>query len=108
MSVPNFNGRRIIEIYGSEAVLVAENTIFQLPSGDLFLYKKKNDGFENSSPEIISYEQDNMYLKEIELFSDAIINNINPPIDGSDGYHVQSVVDAVFRSSKEKQYIEIT
>ena len=108
MSVPNFNGRRIIEIYGSEAVLVAENTIFQLPSGDLFLYKKNNNGFENSTPEIISYEQDNMYLKEIELFSDAIINNINPPIDGSDGYHVQSVVDAVFRSSKEKQYIEIT
>ena len=75
---------------------------------NLFLHKKKNDGFENSDPEIISYEQDNMYLKEIELFSDAIINNINPPIDGSDGYHVQSVVDAVFRSSKEKQYIEIT
>jgi len=108
MSVPNFNGRRIIEIYGSEAILVAENTIFQLPSGDLFLYKKKNNGFENSTPEIISYEQDNMYLKEIELFSDAIINNNNPPIDGSDGYHVQSVVDAVFKSSRQKQYIEIT
>ena len=108
MSVPNFNGRRIIEIYGSEAVLVAENTIFQLPSGDLFLYKKKDNGFENSTPEKITYEQDNMYLKEIELFSNAIINNINPPIDGSDGYHVQSVVDAVFKSSKEKQYIEIT
>ena len=36
MSVPNFEGRRMIEIYGSEGSLVAENTIFQLPSGNLW------------------------------------------------------------------------
>ena len=52
MSIPNFEGRRMVEIYGSEGMLVAENTIFQLPTGNLW-YSKKTDGGE--SDRLLSY-----------------------------------------------------
>lgn len=107
MSVPNFEGRRLLEVYGSEGSLVAENTIFQLPSGSLWHYKKAGGGFENATPEPIDYLQENMYWNEIRLFSEAVVNDTPLPIPGEDGYHIQQVVDAVYRSSAERRYIAI-
>lgn len=107
MSVPNFEGRRLIEIYGSEGSLVAENTIFQLPSGNLWHYKKTSGGSVNATPEPIEYVQENMYWNEIRLFSQAIEDGTAVPIPGEDGHHIQQVVDAVYQSSAERRYISI-
>lgn len=107
MSVPNFEGRRLIEIYGSEGTLVAENTIFQLPSGNLWHYKKTSGGSVNATPEPIGYVQENMYWNEMRLFSEAITNGTAVPIPGEDGHHIQQVVDAVYQSSAERRYIDI-
>ena len=72
MSVPNFPGRRLLEIYGSEGMLVAENTIYQLPTGNLWHYKRTSDGVVESEAGAIEYIPENMYLREIQLFSEAV------------------------------------
>ena len=41
--VPNWRGRRLLEVFGSEGVLVAEETMGQLPTGRLW-YQKAVDG----------------------------------------------------------------
>lgn len=107
MSVPNFEGRRLVEIYGSEGLLVAENTIFQLPTGNLWYYKKTNGGATNAEPVAIDYPQDNMYLTEIRYFSEAIENGTPYPIPGEVGLEAQRVVDAVYQSSAERRVITL-
>lgn len=105
MSIPNFEGRRLVEIYGSEGMLVAENTIFQLPTGNLWHYKKTDGGATNAEPVAIDYPQDNMYLAEIRLFSEAVEHGGSYPIPGEVGLEAQRVVDAVYQSSADRRVI---
>ena len=107
MSVPNFPGRRLLEIYGSEGMLVAENTIYQLPTGNLWHYKRTPDGVVESEAEAIEYIPEHMYLREIQLFSEAVENGGAYQIPGEDGLYVQQVVDAIYRSSAERRVIAL-
>lgn len=107
MSVPNFEGRRLIEIYGSEGSLVAENTIFQLPSGHLWHYEKRDGGTTNATPAAIPFDQENMYWNEIRQFTEAVVGKTPAPIPGTDGHHIQQVADAIYKSSAERLYVTI-
>ena len=107
MSVPNFPGRRLLEIYGSEGMLVAENTIFQLPTGNLWHYKRTSDGLVEPEAEAIEYTPENMYLRETQLFSEAVEGGGAYQIPGEDGLYVQQVVDAIYRSSAERRVIAL-
>jgi len=107
MSVPNFPGRRLLEIYGSEGMLVAENTIYQLPTGDLWYYKRTPDGLVESEREAIECTPQNMYLREIQLFSEAVESGRAYQIPGEEGLYVQRVVDAIYRSSAERRYFTV-
>jgi predicted dehydrogenase len=105
MSVPNHHGRRLVEVYGSEGMLVAQNTIFQLPTGDLWHYRRTSDGFADAEPEEVEYTPANMYETEIRLFSEAVESHSPYQISGEEGLCVQRVVDAIYRSSAERRVI---
>lgn len=105
MSVPNFRGRRLVEVYGSEGMLVAENTIYQSPIGHLWYYKCTPDRIVDAEPEEIEYTPVNMYWSEIRLFSEAVESGGSYQISGEEGLYVQRVVDAVYRSSAERRVI---
>ena len=107
MSVPNHRGRRLIEVYGSEGMLVAQNTIFQLPTGDLWHYRRTSDGFADAEPEEVEYTSANMYETEIRLFSEAVESGSSYEISGEEGLYVQRVVDAIYRSSAERRIINL-
>lgn len=107
MSVPNFRGRRLVEVYGTAGLLVAENTIFQLPTGDLWHYQRAPDGFADVAPTAVKYTPVNMYQREIQLFSEALERGRPYQIAGEDGVYVQRVVDAVYRSSEERRVIAL-
>lgn len=107
MSVPNFQGRRMIELYGSEGMLVADNTIFQLPGGSLRHFPRTADGVTNAEGIEVEFSQHNMYLTEIERFSAAVEENDTYDIPGEDGLMVQRVADAIYQSSAERRFISL-
>ena len=87
--------------------MVAENTIFQLPTGNLWYYKRTPDGLAESEAEAIEYTPENMYLRETQLFSEAVESSVAYQIPGEDGLYVQQVVDAIYRSSAERRVIAL-
>ena len=48
-----------------------------------------------------------MYLREIQLFSEAVENRGAYQIPGEEGLYVQRVVDAIYRSSAERRVIAL-
>ena len=107
MSVPNFRGRRLVEVYGSEGILVAVNTIFQLPTGDLWHYRRTSGGFADAEPKEVAYSPVNMYHTEIKLFTEAVQSRGPYQVSGEVGLYVQRVVDAIYRSSAERCVITL-
>jgi predicted dehydrogenase len=43
-----------------------------------------------------------MYTKEIEAFSEAVINDTEPPVNGRNTILVQKVIDAIYNNNGGK------
>ena len=106
-SVPNFRGRRILEVLGSEGTLRAEETMGQLPTGTLWHQRKADGGREESSPERVEFVPVNMYQAEIEAFSEAVETGRPFEIPGEQGLHVQRVMDGAYQSAAEGRVVDI-
>ena len=53
------------------------------------------------------YESGNMYTKETELFASAILSGTEAPVSADDAIRDQRVVEAVYESYENKNYIVI-
>ena len=73
----------------------------------LWYYKRTPDGLVESEAEAIEYSPENMYLREIQLFSEAVESGSAYQIPGEEGLYVQRVVDAIYRSSAERRVIAL-
>ena len=91
---------------GSEGMLVAQNTIFQLPT-DLWHYRHTSDGFADCKPEEVEYTPVNIHEAEIRLFSETVESRSPNQISGEAGLYLQPVVDTIYRSSAERRDIAL-
>ena len=108
-AVPNFQGRRVLRVYGDEAQLLALGTLGP-PSDYNRLFRLKAEGgelYEESAPEEIPVTPALMYETQFRLFSDAVEGGEPFPIPGEEGLHIQRVIDGVFRSSETRQAVSI-
>ena len=108
-SVPNFQGRRLLQVMGSDGVLFAKETLGP-PSYDkdqLFYFKPEENYSVEVEPREIVCEPVEMYEKMFSLFSEAVEGGDPYPIPGDEGLHIQRILDAVYRSSEERRYVTI-
>ena len=108
-SVPNFQGRRLLQVMGSDGVLFAKETLGP-PSYDkdqLFYFKPEENYSVEVEPREIVCEPVAMYEKMFSLFSEAVEGGDPYPIPGDEGLHIQRILDAVYRSSEERRYVTI-
>ncbi len=107
-SVPNFQGRRVLRVYGSEAQLLALETLGP-PSDENRLFRLDSEAgpLVEARPEEIDVTPALMYETQFRLFSDAVQGGAPYPIPGEEGLHVQRVLDGVFRSSETRQAVTI-
>ena len=107
-SVPNFQGRRVLRVYGSEGVLLALETLG--PPSDknrLFRFTFEDGlGIESESEEV-DVTPALMYEAQFRLFSDAVEGGAPYSNSGDEGLHVQRIIDGVFRSSETRQVVAI-
>jgi predicted dehydrogenase len=105
--VPNWRGRRLLEVFGSEGVLVAEETMGQLPTGRLWYQKAVDGGGPESEPEEIDFTPVNTYRAQIRAFSEAIAAGRPYEVPGEQGLHVQRVIDAAYLSAAEGRRVAV-
>lgn len=113
-NIPDAAAKCNLEIYGTRGSIMAEGTISQVEGGKAVFFMSEDglgyDAAQNRNdvaPIEISVEFGNMYTKEIEGFSNAIINDKEPPVPASEAIFVQKVVEAAYKASDSGKTVKI-
>lgn len=102
----------IVEIYGTKGSVIAEGTLAQAEQGKVTVRllgedaetiqcAKELNAFFSKEP------QGDMYTKEIENFSQAVLFDQRCLADIEDAIHVQKITDAAYESSESGRYVLI-
>ncbi len=114
-NVPDASSRNRLELYGSRGCVLAEGTIGQGESGDMTAYlEEAARGYEAQQTReagrtiSITPEPVNMYRAEVEAFSQAVLDDAAPPVDGEAGLRIQSVLAACYASARTGKTVAIS
>jgi len=98
--------QNLVEVNGTDGVLIAQGIMGVTSDGTLRVRTRGAKGFEEKQ-RIESNEQ-SMYQLEFEAFADAVLNDTEPPIPGTDGLWSTKVLDAVYKSAETGQRIAVS
>lgn len=108
-NIPDAAAKCRLEIYGTKGSMLAEGTIGQVEGGQVQVMLTDStlgyDAAQNRGGETfvdMPYVPGNMYTKEIESFSNAIIKGTEPEVTAEDGIFVQRIVEQAYLSHEEK------
>ena len=90
------------EIHGSQASLVATNVMTQDPIGEITVTDK------NGSHHIEVHDRENLYVKTIKQFANAVRGEGEPLATGQDGFASLQGAIAALKSIKEKRTVSIS
>ncbi len=110
-NIPDAAARGRFEIYGTKGSMLAEGTISQVEGGKLDVMIS-DDSLEYDAqqdrnavePMKVDVEFGNMYTKEIESFSDSILNGTSVEVPAEDAVQVQEVIQSAYRTSETEIY----
>ncbi len=111
-NIPDAAARCRLEIYGTKGSMLAEGTISQVEGGkldvvlsdDTLAYDASQDRVD-VAPVDVTVEFGNMYTKEIESFSSAILNGSEAEVTIDEALYVQKIVQAAYRSSGKNEFV---
>ncbi|MCL1895944.1 MAG: Gfo/Idh/MocA family oxidoreductase [Clostridiales bacterium] len=113
-NIPDEAAKWRIELYGTQGRLIGDETIGQVEAGsvDALLVAGQKDYDAAQDKQLtgqteISVEQGNMYTKEIESLGRSILDGSPLECPAEDAVYVQKVVEAAYRSSDEKRFIDV-
>ncbi|HOJ12029.1 MAG TPA: Gfo/Idh/MocA family oxidoreductase [Clostridiales bacterium] len=113
-NIPDAAARCRFEIYGTKGSMLAEGTISQIEGGkldvvlsdDSLAYDAKQDRVDVSTVKI-DVEFGNMYTKEIESFSNSILNNGKIEVPIEDALQVQRLIESAYKSSEKGVFVNL-
>lgn len=114
-NIPDEAAKCLFEIYGTKGSIIATRTIGQDGGGTIELVLSGDDkGYqsqqkrENSADDTsLEFEKCNMYARQIESFSDAILNDKQPEISLMEAFKDMEVIEKSYLSAKQKKVIKI-
>ncbi len=98
--------QNLVEMNGTDGVLIAEGIMGVTSGGTLRVRTRGAEGFEEKQ-RIESNEQ-STYQLEFEAFADAVLNDTEPPVPGTDGLWNTKILDAVYESAETGQRISVS
>ncbi|MBQ9806019.1 MAG: Gfo/Idh/MocA family oxidoreductase [Clostridia bacterium] len=108
-NIPDAAAKCPLEFYGTKGSMVAVGTLSQEEGGSVeVLVANDSTGYDaqqNRSlvePLKLEVTFGNMYTKEIEAFSDAVINNTEPPVNGKNTMRVHEIIAAIYANGGGK------
>lgn len=113
-NVPDASSKNRLEIYGSRGSILAEGTIGQGDRGTMTAILEGDGGAydaeqarDGSGGIVVAPAPVNMYRAEVEAFSDAVLNDTAPPVDGAAGLWSQKVLAACYESARTGAVVEL-
>ncbi len=113
-SVPDQSSRNRLELYGSQGSILAEGTIGQGEAGEMIAtFQESGKGYDAGQTRSCKEEVRigptpvNMYRAEVEAFSQAVIQDKEPPVNGEAGLWNLKVVEACYRSAATGQAVSL-
>ena len=112
-NIPDNAAECRLEIYGTKGSILASGTISQVEGGNFRLLLSQDSEYSaiqdrsNTGETQVDVTFGNMYTKEIESFSDSILNGTPVAVPACDALQVQKIIECAYQSSKEKRMIEI-
>ncbi len=113
-NIPDDAAEQRLEIYGTKGSVLCSGTIGQVEAGKAYLCLSDQGEYiaQQNRLNVNKYELEagfgNIYTKEIEAFSECILNDLPEPIPAEDGLQVQKIIESAYTAAKEKKTIEIT
>ncbi len=105
-NIPDAAAKCPLEFYGTKGSIIAVGTLGQVEGGTVEVLACPEDtGYDAQQdrslvePVEIKVEFGNMYTKEIEAFSNAVILDTEPPVNGKDTIINQKIIDAVYKNN---------
>jgi predicted dehydrogenase len=103
-----------LEIYGSAGSIIADGTIAQSEVGTVKIIQTNTKGYDaqqlrsvTNAKELKADISGNMYTKEIQAFSDAILKDKKPPVSAEDAINVQKIVEGAYLAGKTRTCISL-
>ena len=113
-NIPDEASKWRVEFFGTKGRLLGDTMIGQIDGGKLnavFIDKNVAYSAEQTHADDAGVEIEgnfgNMYTREIESFSDSILNNKPLVVPASDAVHVQNIMECAYRSGEELRTIEL-
>jgi len=114
-NIPDEAAKWRIEFYGTQGRIIGDETIGQAEVGTVdALFVEEQKGYDAAQDKKlveqtdISVEFGNMYTKEIESFSNSLLGGTPLECPAEDAVYAQKVIEAAYRSTSEKKFIDIS
>ena len=112
--IPDNSSKNILELYGSKGSILAKGTIGQGEAGEMVAFLSQDEAGYNAQQArnqndkiLISPEPVNMYRREIEVFSQAILDKREPSNCAELGIKSQKIIAACYESARTGNAIEL-
>jgi len=112
--IPDAGSKNVLELYGSKGSILAQGTIGQGPAGKMVAFLEGDDRAYDAQQAraadqgvTIEPKPVNTYQAEIEEFSQAILENRPPRIDGDLGLRSQKILAACYESARSGQVVKV-
>ena len=98
-------GGMLLEVYGTKGSILAQGTIGQLELGTISAFVTGADG----KREELTFDPNftNMYTKEVEAFTEAVLNDTVPPVSFEEGLWIQKVAEAAYLAEEAGRVVEV-
>jgi len=118
-NIPDAASLNVLEIHGSRGTVLCTGTIGQDSSGNMIArleeepgeydaqQQREEDEDDITAKVLFPEHQQNIYQAEIEAFAAAIGTNSPPPVSGEDGLWSMKVMEAVYRSARSRQVVDL-
>lgn len=113
-NVPDESSKNRFELYGSKGSILAEGTIGQGEGGEMVATIQELDKEYaaqqhrcSSGAQPIQPKPINMYRAEVEAFSQAVLDNSDPPVGGDQGLWSQTVLAACYESAAAGRCVDL-
>ena len=113
-NIPDEASKWRVEFFGTKGRLLGDTMIGQIDGGRLnavFIDKNVAYSAEQTHADDVGVEIPgdfgNMYTREIESFSDSILNNKPLVVPASDAVHVQRIMEKAYASGEELKILKI-
>lgn len=103
-NIPYDAGGSSFGIYGTKGSITASKTLGQTETGTVYHICLEAG---HTEPVVIPFDDKNMYTKQIEAFSNAVLKDLPVPVSAEDGIIDQRIVEAIYESHEKGIHIHL-